>query len=130
MRSRPWIDESITPSILYFERTAVKMWTPVELPYFRDTYGLPAPLPTTDEIMASMTLLKDRLGQKMLRVGQHFVVKYGQDTSEVEGHNLLFVEHNLHNIVCAPRLYAMYRDADDRLFLICLLYTSPSPRDS
>ncbi|EGD90885.1 hypothetical protein H112_01468 [Trichophyton rubrum D6] len=94
------------------------MWTPVELPYFRDTYGLPAPLPTTDEIMASMTLLKDRLGQKMLRVGQHFVVKYGQDTSEVEGHNLLFVEHNLHNIVCAPRLYAMYRDADDRLFLI------------
>lgn len=56
------------------------------------------------EIMTSTTLLKDRLGQKMVRVGQHFVVKYGHGTSEVEGHNLLFVEHNLHNIVRAPRL--------------------------
>lgn len=68
--------------------------------------------------MASTTLLKDRLGQKMARVGQHFVVKYGQSTNEVEGHNLLFVEHNLHDIVRAPRLYAMYRDSDDRLFLV------------
>ncbi|EGE00914.1 hypothetical protein TESG_08202 [Trichophyton tonsurans CBS 112818] len=65
------------------------MWTPVELPYFCGTDGLPAPLPTTDEIMTSTTLLKDRLGQKMVRVGQHFVVKYGHGTGEVEGHNLL-----------------------------------------
>jgi hypothetical protein len=54
----------------------------------------------------------------MVRVGRHFVVKYGRGTNEIEGHNLLFVEHHLRNIVRAPRLYAMYRDSDGTLFLV------------
>lgn len=94
------------------------MWKPVQLPYFRDPEGLPEQLPTKEDIKSSTLFLGDRIAQKMVRVGQHFVVKYGPGTNEIEGHNLLFVEHHLHNVVRAPRLYAMHRDTDGTLFLI------------
>ncbi|EER42869.1 phosphotransferase enzyme family protein [Histoplasma capsulatum H143] len=94
------------------------MWAPVQLPYFRNSEDLPGPLPTREDIRSSTTFLGDRVAQKMVRVGQHFIVKYGCGTSENEGQNLLFVEHHLCNIVHAPRLYAMYRDSDGTLFLI------------
>jgi hypothetical protein len=55
-----------------------------------------------------MTFLGDRVARKMVRVGQHFVAKYGPGTNKIEGHNLLFVEHHLLNIVRALWLYAMY----------------------
>ncbi|OJD11464.1 hypothetical protein AJ78_07770 [Emergomyces pasteurianus Ep9510] len=94
------------------------MWAPVQLPYFRNSEDLPGPLPTKEDIRSSTTFLGDRVAQKMVRVGQHFIVKYGHGASENEGQNLLFVEHHLCTIVHAPRLYAMYRDSDGMLFLI------------
>ncbi|WEW57726.1 hypothetical protein PRK78_003193 [Emydomyces testavorans] len=94
------------------------MWKPVQLPYFCDAGDLPAPLPTQEQIKSSTTFLGDHIAQKIVRVGEHFVVKYGFGTNEIEGHNLLFVEQNLRTVVPAPRLYAMYRDTDGTLFLI------------
>jgi hypothetical protein len=84
----------------------------VPLPFFRNSSELPAPLPTKQEIHDSATILKGTetwATQKVVVVGQHFLVKYGSRTSQIEGDNLLFVEQNLR--IPAPRLYARWQES-------------------
>lgn len=89
------------------------MDTGLTLPYFRDPNELPAPLPTVEAIRSATTVLQGHeewSTQKIVVLGQHFLVKYGARTKVEEGENLLFVEKHL--LIPAPRLYAMWRDED------------------
>jgi hypothetical protein len=91
----------------------------VFLPFFRNSSELPAPLPTKQEIHDSATILKGTEiwpTQKVVVVGQHFLVKYGSRTSQIEGDNLLFVEQNLR--IPASRLYAMWQELDGVMYVI------------
>lgn len=98
----------------------ITMGTSIQLPYFRNPKELPAPLPTTSEILASNDILKGTevwATRKVVGVGEHFVVKYSPTNDQIEGENLLFLEQN--NLKgFAPRLYAMWKEADGTLFLV------------
>jgi len=89
---------------------------PSRLPYYCDPRLLPAPLPTKQEIEASTRILAQEGWHKVVAVGRHFIVKYGPTIRQIEGENLLFV--NQHSNIPAPRLYAMYRDDDSKLYLV------------
>jgi hypothetical protein len=95
------------------------MATPLHLPYFRNPEELPAPLPTTSEILGSNDIIKGIepwATRKVVGVGEHFIVKYSPN-DQIEGENLLFLErNNLQGF--APQLYAMWKEADGTLFLV------------
>ncbi|EJT79711.1 hypothetical protein GGTG_04795 [Gaeumannomyces tritici R3-111a-1] len=75
-------------------------------PYFADPDQLPAPLPTEGEIVSSTDVLKTGFGRHIVRVGQHFVVKYGPGVSLTEGENMLFVREACG--IPTPHVYALY----------------------
>lgn len=90
----------------------------LQLPYFRKD-NLPAPLPSIHEIQASTHFLKgseDLADQKVVRVGNHFVVKIRPIHNTIEGENLLFIEQNLQ--ISAPKLYAMWKETDEKLYIV------------
>jgi hypothetical protein len=93
---------------------------PLTIPYFRDPKELPAPLPTSLEILASNDILTGNepwASRKVVRVGDHFIAKYSKCNDPIEGANLLFLEQN--NLLgFAPRLYAMWKEEDGTLFLV------------
>ncbi|TAQ87983.1 hypothetical protein B7494_g3664 [Chlorociboria aeruginascens] len=93
------------------------MTTPL---YFRNLEDLPAPLPTTSEILASNDIIKGIetwATRKVVGVGKYFIAKYSQSNDQIEGENLLFLErNNLQGF--APRLYAMWKEVDGTLFLV------------
>jgi Phosphotransferase enzyme family len=88
--------------------------------YFRNPKELPAPLPTTSEILASNDIIKGIetwATRKVVGVGKHFIAKYSRSNDQIEGENLLFLEqNNLQGF--APRLYAMWKEADGTLFVV------------
>jgi hypothetical protein len=80
------------------------------LPFFAAPDLLPAPLPTIEAISASQDLLKERGGRRVVRVGTHFVVKYGVDVTVTEGHNMLFLKQ--FSKIQIPNVYAIYSHKD------------------
>src|SRR4051812_26474134 len=100
----------------------------ISLPFFRNSSELPAPLPTKQEIHDSATILKGTetwATQKVVVVGQHFLVKYGSRTSQIEGDNYLFsmspssMRASSQNLrIPAPRLYAMWQELDGVMYII------------
>ncbi|TVY13567.1 hypothetical protein LARI1_G007607 [Lachnellula arida] len=96
------------------------MTTPQELPYFRDSEDLPAPLPTKSEILASTNILTGSepwAYRKVVAVSEFYIAKYGPSNDQIEGENLLFLEkHDFRGV--APRLYAMWREDDGTLFIV------------
>ncbi|CAD6442650.1 7d4cd515-12c9-4fa6-b381-a910fa26c3f7 [Sclerotinia trifoliorum] len=75
---------------------------PLQIPYFRNANELPAPLPTTEEILASKEILK------------------GADAwafKKVLKDNLLLLENNGIR-GCVPRIYAMWKGDNGQLFLV------------
>jgi hypothetical protein len=48
----------------------------------------------------------------MVRVGKHFIVKFGQDVDLIEGENMLFVQKTTN--VAVPKIYALYTDASTK----------------
>lgn len=95
--------------------------TVTTLPYFCDSGELPTPLPSMDEILAAdqtfPTNTEDKCRQVVL-VKENFIVKHGVSpwVSENEGHALLLLAK--YPSIPAPRLYAMYRNEENRLFLV------------
>lgn len=81
-------------------------YTPPPYPFFAASDILPAPLPTIEEIATSQDLLKASTGRRIVRVGPHFIVKYGMNVDLKEGQNMLFVRQN--SAVPVPTLYALY----------------------
>ena len=59
------------------------------LPYFSD--DLPGPLPTQEQIETADEILAEVGGRKIVRVGQHYVVKYGETAEEVEAATMIFL---------------------------------------
>ncbi|PMD13787.1 hypothetical protein NA56DRAFT_682846 [Hyaloscypha hepaticicola] len=76
------------------------------LSFFAAPDLLPAPLPTIEAIEASQDLLKEHDGRRVVRVGTHFVVKYGADVALTEGENMLFLKQL--STIKIPDVYAIY----------------------
>ncbi|KAI0099239.1 kinase-like domain-containing protein [Nemania sp. FL0031] len=68
---------------------------------------LPEPLPSADEIESSPHVLKRLMARCAVRVGEHYVVKYGTQVKPSEGENMIFVRQHLKNLV--PRVFAIYQ---------------------
>ena len=87
------------------------MATRPTLPYFAPADTVPAPLPTVAEIRASTNVLSPagpNKTSKVVRVGRHFIVKYGPGVSLQEGENMLFVRQATN--VRVPTVYALFRE--------------------
>ncbi|KAI9736740.1 MAG: hypothetical protein M1834_000944 [Cirrosporium novae-zelandiae] len=88
----------------------------IQLPYFADTKSLPAPLPTHDEIENS-EVLSGYGGRRIVRVNQHFIVKYGPGVDLIEGENMLFI--NRETSIPVPQVYAIYSDyLSDKQYIV------------
>ncbi|KIH87756.1 hypothetical protein SPBR_05363 [Sporothrix brasiliensis 5110] len=68
------------------------MDNPPGLPYFAPADKLPEPLPSHEAIVAAEVCYADTVCSRVVRVGTHYVVKYGPDVSLIEGQTLRFVE--------------------------------------
>ncbi|PWY87942.1 kinase-like protein [Aspergillus sclerotioniger CBS 115572] len=89
------------------------------LPYYRESYLLPGPLPEQHEIEQATKILptthSPASGDRIVVVRDLYVVKYGPTVSENEGHVLRYIEQDLS--VPAPRLHAMYQKGT-KLYLV------------
>lgn len=106
-------------SILAAKIHSRNMTTPADirfvLPYFVD--NLPAPLPTQEQIENASDVLAEVAGRRVIRVGEHFVVKYGTNNDEVEAATLIYLSKT--KLVNVPKVYAVYRSGpNDALFII------------
>jgi len=61
------------------------------LPYFANPVSLPASPPSPRQIESAGHLLSKSTGRKVVRVGEHFVVKYGVNADILKGENKFFV---------------------------------------
>lgn len=78
------------------------------IPYYAPADELPAPLPTVDEVLSvnrDTARVSCRLTTTVLRVREHFAVKFGQRTSVQEGLNQLFVTQVTN--IPVPKVYAI-----------------------
>ncbi|KAH8800722.1 phosphotransferase enzyme family protein [Xylogone sp. PMI_703] len=73
----------------------------MQFPYFAPPECLPSALPTREAIANSGDVLSEYAGRRIVRIGCHFVVKYGTSVKLLEGENMLFV---------VPQVYAIYSD--------------------
>ncbi|KAK8043330.1 hypothetical protein PG993_005760 [Apiospora rasikravindrae] len=83
------------------------METSYALPYYAPRDSLPAPLPTVEEIENARDGIKHSWSHRIVRVGTHFVVKYGIGVQTMEGENMLFVKESAPSLV-VPNVYAIF----------------------
>lgn len=76
------------------------------IPYFAPPGELPAPLPTFEEVLAGEDFISHELQTSIVRVREHFAVKYERRTSVQEGLNMFFVAQS--TSIPAPEVYAIY----------------------
>lgn len=92
------------------------------LPYVSN--DLPAPLPTQEQIDNADRILVQAGGRKVVRVGEHYAVKYGEaaEELEVEAATMIF----LRNTTCVnlPKVYAVYRLDDHGAVVIVMEFIS------
>ncbi|KAI0433406.1 hypothetical protein F5Y09DRAFT_328963 [Xylaria sp. FL1042] len=68
---------------------------------------LPEHLPSVEEIENSPHVLKKLFSRRAVRVGEHYVVKYGTEVAPTEGENMIFARQHLKSLV--PRVFAIYQ---------------------
>ncbi|CAK7209802.1 hypothetical protein SCUCBS95973_000564 [Sporothrix curviconia] len=78
------------------------------LPYFVPADELPEPLPSYNTIIATKGRYVDTPCSRVVRVGKHYVVKYGPQVSLIEGLTMLFVAAAVPSAVSVPKVYAIY----------------------
>ncbi|KAJ4527774.1 hypothetical protein HRR83_000528 [Exophiala dermatitidis] len=88
----------------------------IPVPYYVPTIALPAPLPSIVEIEASTEILRERSTVKVVAIGSHYVVKYGETLNLEEGRMMVFIAQ--HTQIPVPRVYALFRDGKDRSFIV------------
>ncbi|KAH6617608.1 kinase-like domain-containing protein [Chaetomium tenue] len=88
------------------------------LPYFAPQSVLPAKLPTIEEILKGKKIPSAHY--VVARVGEHFVVKYGENVQLQEGENMLFVRQC--TSVPLPTVYALYHDEKTNWNFIVMEY--------
>ncbi|KAK7212017.1 hypothetical protein V2G26_019195 [Clonostachys chloroleuca] len=76
------------------------------IPFIADAALLPSPLPTTEAIALSENVLQEYPGRRIVRIGDHFIIKYGVGVSLNEGHTMRFIKQ--HSTVPIPEVYALY----------------------
>lgn len=86
------------------------------LPYYAPAELLPAPLPTVAEILASRTRLSCPHETTVVRVREHFAVKYGPNVQLQEAENMLFVRES--SSVPVPTVYAAFYDEENKINFI------------
>jgi hypothetical protein len=59
------------------------------LPYFSG--DLPGPLPTQEQMENADQILAEVGGRRVVRVGEHYVIKYGEGAEEVEAATMIFL---------------------------------------
>ena len=69
---------------------------------------IPCALPTNAEIEESEVVLSAYSNRKVVRVGRHFVVKYGEGIDIIEGENMLYVRKA--TTITVPKVYALYTE--------------------
>ena len=95
------------------------MWEPVPLPY--KTNDVTITIPTTEEIRACQNVLFERHTASIVAVNNQVVAKFGGSIQEWEGQALIYLERYVSDVP-APRLYAMYYDHPEQLFLVMQKY--------
>lgn len=94
---------------------------PLALPYYAPAERLPAPLPSIAEITSSKQVISAQRGQRyVVRVGEHYVAKYGRDIDLIEGENMLFVRQSCN--IGIPEIYAIFRDQETNANYIIMEY--------
>jgi serine/threonine protein kinase len=88
------------------------------LPYFNP--DVPAALPTDEEIESPDEAFSETGRCKAVRVGEHFVVKYGHIIEELEAETMIFIKNN--TSIPIPRVYAVYRSEEKRMLYIVMEY--------
>jgi aminoglycoside phosphotransferase len=88
------------------------MATQHSLPYYAPADTLPAPLPTVAEIRASEEYLSSGGQTPVVRIGEHFAVKYGGGTELQEAENMLFVRES--TSIAVPTVYAAFHDEETK----------------
>ena len=87
-----------------------------ELPYYAPAETLPAPIPRVASILGFKNVISKHINT-VIRYNQHYVVKYGTDTSLQEGLNMLFVQRTTD--IPVPKVYALFHDkATDMNFIV------------
>ncbi|KAK3370802.1 phosphotransferase enzyme family protein [Lasiosphaeria ovina] len=99
-------DSSTADSSTTTQQSESAETAPRRASYFVAADELPEPLPTDAAIAAPTQVLKDATGCMVVRVGEHYVVKYGVNVSLTEGENMLFARDTCGLPV--PRVYAFY----------------------
>ena len=79
----------------------------LQVPYFADPSILPGPIPSIEEIESSSNLLNQYGAPRAVRVGEHFVVKYGELVHALEADNMMFIYKQ--TSIPVPQLYAVFR---------------------
>jgi hypothetical protein len=79
----------------------------LQVPYFADPAILPSPIPSIEEIESSSNLLNQYGAPRTVRVGEHFVVKYGELVLPLEADNMMFIYKQ--TSISIPQLYAVFR---------------------
>ena len=88
------------------------------LPFFAASDRLPEPLPTLEAITTSQDVLQESTGRRIVRIGHHFLIKYGLNVNLIEGENMLFVAQ--FSNIPVPQVYAIYSDKDTRVNYIVM----------
>lgn len=96
-------------------------------PYYADSALFPAALPTEAQIRSSKDILSECGARKTVRVGHHFVVKYG-NLDVIEAHNMIFVGRKTK--IPVPTVYAIFASADKKVLYIIMEYIHGSPLSS
>ncbi|KAM5362224.1 hypothetical protein ACJZ2D_012664 [Fusarium nematophilum] len=68
---------------------------------------LPAPLPSSEEIENSPTVIKKFTASATVRVGASYVVKYGPQVELIEAENIRYIRQ--HTDVLVPTVFAIYQ---------------------
>ncbi|KAK5941846.1 hypothetical protein PMZ80_005797 [Knufia obscura] len=96
---------------------------PLTLPYYMPVGRLPAPLPSIAEITLSKQVLSAERGERyVVRIGEHYVAKYGHDIDLIEGENLLFIRESCN--IDVPEVYAIFCDEKTNVKYIIMGYVA------
>ncbi|KAI0816583.1 kinase-like domain-containing protein [Xylaria sp. FL0064] len=89
------------------------------LPYFAPS---PVPLPSYEEIVAAPSTMMgtQNSSRHIVKVGEHFIVKYGTKINFAEGENMLIIRQ--YTNIPVPTLYAMYKHEPSGTNVIVMEY--------
>ncbi|KAI0008550.1 kinase-like domain-containing protein [Xylariaceae sp. FL0662B] len=99
-------------------------WQAVASPYYARV--IPAALPTFAEIIASRHIIYSSDDRTIVRIGRHYVAKFGRGVSLMEGENMVFLKSHYRNLKI-PEVYAFYKEATTRNKVIIMQYIPARP---